>query len=111
MKEMKSSQTNSLALEGTTLELTALMVYADDRDLLNTPVWRVLELYSNDAEEYMRSFPDYHDHTNTNVEARSFAEHIICTAYSDMMHGVPYGDLSMAINKWHTIIRVNEYPY
>ena len=111
MNEMKSFQTNGLALKGTTLELTALMVYAEDRDLLDTPVWDVIRLFEEDAAKYMSSFPDYHDPTNTNVEARSYAEYIICTAFSDMMHGVPYGNLSKDINEWHTIIRVNEYPY
>ena len=111
MTTMKSSQTNGLALKGTALELTALMVYAVDRDLLDTPVWNVMELFNEDAAKYMSSFPDYHDITNTNVEARSYAEHIICTAFSDMMHGRPYGNLSKSINDLHSSIRVNEYPY
>lgn len=111
MTTMKSSQTVCLALKGTTLELAALMVYAMDRDLLDTPVWHVMELFNEDAAKYMSSFPDYHDHTDTNVEARSYAEYIICTAFSNMMHGVPYGNLSKSINEWHTTIRVNEYPY
>ena len=111
MNEMKSSQTNGLALKSTTLECIALIVYAMDRDLLDTPIWHVKELFNEDAAKYMSSFPDYHDHTNTNVEARNYAEYIICTAFSNMMHGVPYGSLSAYINEWHTVIRVNEYPY
>ena len=111
MKEMKSFQTNSLASKCTTLERTALIVYAMDRDLLDTPIREVVKLFKKDAAKYMSSFPDYHDHTNTNVEARSYAEYLICTAFSDMMHGVSYGNIGAHINEWHTVIRVNEYPY
>lgn len=120
MTTMKSSQTSSLAqqlgtflVEGSydPMEITAIEIFAIDRDLLSLPINDILEHYVQSMEEYIHSFPDYHDHTNTNVEARSFAEHIICTAFSDMMHGVPYGNLSKDINEWHTIIRVNEYPY